>query len=104
MTGGEERRRGPERIDSILARFLAQSGLLDGDKHQKIREAWQDVASDEVASLTKVLSFRGGTLTVGVESAPLYQELETFQSEELLRGLRERLRGVHVERLRFRLV
>ena len=84
-------------------REAAASGL-DGGKQDELVLAWRDVAGPRVAQHTKVRSFRAGVLVVGVDSAPLRQELEVFQREELEKALRERLSGVFVEKLRFTLL
>ena len=60
-----------------------------------------DVAGRVVARHSRVHTFRGGVLTVALASAALRQELEVFQRSELLAALRERVRGVRVEDLRF---
>jgi predicted nucleic acid-binding Zn ribbon protein len=94
----------PEQIGEILARVLKETGLLDRKKQDELQDAWRDVAGPQVAGHTSIYSLRSGVLTIGVHSAPLLQELEVFQREELLGALRERLRRPQVEDLRFRLL
>ena len=98
------KRGGPEKIGSILERVLEQSGLLKPDQHEEIVRAWREVAGETVGKLTHVLSYRSGTLTVGVESAPLFQELSTYQKDEMLAALRNSARGTGIQELRFKLV
>ena len=102
MTGRSERK--PERISEILPRVLKEAGFGRRSRTDELARAWSDVAGPEVAKYTIVDGFKAGRLTVAVKAAPLFQELETFRKEELLRGLRERLAGLNLEELRFRLV
>jgi len=97
--GGE-----PERLGEILARVLEESKLFSRREQEDLVEAWRDVAGPDVAVHTTVRTFKRGVLTVSVDSAPLLQELTIYMRDELLLGLRERLGGLHVEELRFRLV
>jgi hypothetical protein len=98
------RDKGPERIGEILPRILAESGLLPENRQREIEKVWNTVAGPQTAGHTRVISFRSGRLTVGVDSAPLRQELEVFRREELLKALREVMKGVCVEEIRFRLL
>ena len=98
------RAKGPERVGDILERVLKESGILDRQQEEDLVQAWKDVAGEDVAEYATIHSFRGGVVTVGVMAAPLLMELERYRKEELLKGLRERLRGVFVAELRFRLV
>lgn len=99
----ETRHGGPERVGDILARILAERGLLAEKEQNEILLAWREVVGPRIAAHTKVKSFRGGVLTVGVDSAPLRQELTLFQKDELTRALKVRLAGRPVERLEFTL-
>jgi hypothetical protein len=100
----DERTKGPERLGDILPRVLEEAGLVPERRQGEIVKAWESVAGPMVAAHTRVISFRSGRLTIGVESAPLRQELELFRREELTKGLRSALDGVFVEELRFRLL
>ena len=91
-------------MGEILARIMKESGLLAGEKQSELIRAWCDVAGPSVTAHATVRSFRGGVLTIAVESASLRQELQVFQREELLAALRERLRSVFLEDLRFTLI
>lgn len=104
MAEREKRVREPEAIGDILKRVLAASGVLDRKKQDDLVLAWRDVVGPRIAEHTRVRSFRSGVLTVGVDSAPLRQELEVFQREELEKALRHRLSGAFVEKLRFTLL
>lgn len=105
MAEPESERRGgnPERIGDILARFMRESGLLKTAKQNELIRAWRDVVGTGLAAHTKVRSFRSGVLTIAIDSAPLRQEMELFQREELTKALRERLSGLYVRELRFTL-
>lgn len=104
MTSGREAQQiGPEKIGAIIERILRQTGIRNHGDQDEVVRAWRDVAGSEIDERTRVVSFHRGVLTVAVDSAPLFQELETFERPRLLREVRERLTGTHVEQLRFRL-
>jgi predicted nucleic acid-binding Zn ribbon protein len=94
--GGE-----PEPVGEILDRLLRENRILEQESQTELVKAWNDVAGRVVARHSRVHTFRGGVLTVALASAALRQELEVFQRSELLAALRERVRGVRVEDLRF---
>lgn len=104
MSAGVRRGGEPERLGEILARVIEDTRLFSRREQEDLVGAWRDVAGPDIAVHTTVRTFKAGVLTVAVDSAPLLQELTVFMREELLRGLRERLGGIHVEDLRFRLV
>jgi predicted nucleic acid-binding Zn ribbon protein len=83
-------------------------GVLRGLKPSKaspvgrVRAVWAEVVGPEAASRTHVASLESGILQVQVSSAALKHHLSTFQAEEVLRRLRERLGGPVVRSVRYR--
>ncbi|MHC4932067.1 MAG: DciA family protein [Planctomycetota bacterium] len=83
-------------------------GVLRGLKPSKaspvgrVRAVWDEVVGPEAASRTHVASLESGILQVQVSSAALKHHLSTFQAEEVLRRLRERLGGPVVRSVRYR--
>jgi hypothetical protein len=104
MKERDDHRSDPEPIDRILTRVLEEAGLTHPEQHVELARAWREVAGPGVRDLTRVVSFRKGIVTIGVESAPLFQELTTYRSDEYSKALRERLGAVRLDELRFRLV
>ena len=83
-------------------------GVLRGLKPSKsspvgrVRAVWSEVVGPEVASRTHVASLDSGVLQVLVSSAALKHHLSTFQADEVLGKLRERLGGPVVRSVRYR--
>jgi len=55
---------------------------------QELREMWGRIVGAEFAEVSRPNRFRGGVLTIEVDSAPLSSELESFHRERLLEGFR----------------
>ena len=67
----------------------------------RLQQIWKSVVGAELASLTHVLRYRGGVMTVAVSSGPLKSELDGFARAGLLQELALRgLQGIH--NLKFR--
>jgi hypothetical protein len=67
-----------------------------------LSQRWKEVVGDEIASQTRIIDLRGGTLVVEVRSAALLQELSTYYLSEILESLRERDGCGEVKEVRFR--
>lgn len=72
-------------IQDLLHQFESQRSL----HKQRAREAWEEVREEALEDATKVLSYKDGTLKIGVNSQPLYSELSNFRKEELQELLQE---------------
>lgn len=76
--------RNAEPIASILSRVLHHRGFSSTLAHREVFSAWHRVVPTAVGERTRPVSFRGGVLTVIVESAPLMEELRCFRAGEFL--------------------
>ena len=104
MNERKGRDRDPEHLCRIIERYMKESGLARRASGEDLRVAWREVIGPETGSHTSIHGFRKGVVTVAVDSAPLYQELDLFRKVELLDALRARYRADYVQELRFRLV
>jgi hypothetical protein len=94
------------RIDSVgdlIGKVVRANGLDRTDPLDGLRKAWREAVGRQAASSTRLKSFRGGTLTVEVDSAVLAQELGVYHKRELLGRLRSEAR-VPLQDIRFRVV
>lgn len=66
-------------------------------------DAWPDVIGPKMASMTKVLSFERGVLTVAVRSSSLYSLLCQHEKPRLLRMMQERFPKNQVRDIVFRI-
>ena len=53
-----------------------------------LESAWADAAGADLAAATRVIGYRGGTLTIATENAALRGEIEAYRKDELLERLR----------------
>ena len=90
-------------IGALMRDYLRSRGLSRRSHPAGLAEAWAEAVGPARAPGTRVAGLRGGVLTVGVESAPLRCELETFYHEDLLDRLRLLAPQVRVRRIVFRL-
>lgn len=108
MVSPRPRRTKPVPIAELLGRFMQRRGFSRTNEHRAVFRAWETVVPRAIGERTTPVSFRGGTLTVRVHSAPLMQELRCFRAHEFLPLLNRALcaagEGVEVRKVDFRLV
>lgn len=88
-------------ISEIIPELMKKLGIATGKKHE-IQQVWREVAGEEFANQTRVSNYRGGVLTIEVQSAPLLHELQVYYKGEFVKILRERL-SVALTSLKFKL-
>ena len=82
-------------IDDKAAKEKRRTAASDEARWDEISKTWQRAVGDDLAVLSRPTRFRGGVLTVEIDSAPLAAELGTFAKQHLLEALdREGLAGV----------
>ena len=77
-------------IRALLERSTAMKRIREHFRGGDLQGAWSEVAGPAVARSSRARRFRGGKLHVDVFSAPLLQELATYQKPTLLTALRGR--------------
>ena len=101
---GAQRRGGePRAVGDVLAKFLRASGLKEKLRSPQVYDCWPEVAGVEACSHSRVVGFTNCVLHVEVDSAPWLQMLATFRKAELLQNLKERMTGVRITDIRFRI-
>ena len=88
-------------LDDAVGAFMDRSGLKRRMKYTAIYGVW-DRALREDAEHTRVVSVRGGSLEVMVDSAALLHKLE-FQRLDLVRLLQAEVSKPYITRILFRL-
>ncbi len=102
------RRSEPIPLADFVTRAFQRHGWSSAAAEREVVEAWNSILPPEWRAHCRPLRFRGGRLTVAVDSAPLMEELRSFHAASLLRLLQEALRlrasrlSVQVRRLDFR--
>lgn len=91
----------PERVSDLLKGIIrdvkAESSRAD------LASALEQVLGPELAPLCNVTGFRGGKLTVEVDSAPLFAELSGFRRDEIRERMNELLTKKQVAQITFRM-
>lgn len=87
-------RGGSDQLGFLIARFLRGTTVGRSAALIALEEAWKATVGPELASDTRVSSFKDGTLRIEVRGSPLLQELSTFYRDSLLTSLREKNREV----------
>ena len=91
----------PERASDLLRDILAQAG--QGRKRTRFHKALDEVLSEAQRTHCQVVAFRGGKLTVEVDSSPLFAEFTGFRREELRLRMNDLLPEQPIAQLTFRL-
>jgi predicted nucleic acid-binding Zn ribbon protein len=91
-----------EPLKDVLGRYLQSSGLGRKIEATALDKAWQEILGP-LAVHTRFEGVRREVATVIVDNASLLSELHHFQKASLLAALRERVPGVFVRELRFKL-
>ena len=92
----------PAPIQELLPAVLrGLKGTATGPIEQ-VRQAWAALAGPEVASRTRVAALENGRVRVEVASAALKHDLATFRNADLVRGLKERLPGLGIRDVSYR--
>ena len=99
MTGSRD----PQQLSFALAELIALRGFARVRSEDELQTAWKSIMGESHAGQTRPLQVVRGTLTVSVETAPLLNELVSFQSAELLGRLKQQFPHLNVKRLKFRL-
>lgn len=93
------RRREPvairELLKDVLRKLRPTTGKDPVRRLTELGELWRKVVGEDLAQLSRVAAYRGGIMTVAVQSSPLCTELG-FGREQLIDGLRSHgLDGLH---------
>lgn len=86
------RRTDPLPLGDLVARAFHRQGWSRSTAHEHVFACWERALPPEWRARCRAVSFRGGKLTVAVDSSPLLEDLRVFRGHELLRLLNETLR------------
>jgi predicted nucleic acid-binding Zn ribbon protein len=98
-----ERRKKPERVASIVAEFLAESGLAGRVDQAGVIPDWAQFVGPQIAAVTEPRSVSAnGTLFVAVTTNAWMTELSLLEPE-LLRSLNAKPERAPIKRIRWQL-
>ena len=99
--GHGSKKKGPKRAGDLVSAALRELGLPSRAVSTKLVRAWDLVCEPAWQSHTRVRAYEGGVLEIGVDSAPLREELVQYHQERLVGLVRTALTGLPVVALRF---
>lgn len=67
-----------------------------------IRKQWASLLGEKYASMTQVMEFREGVLTIKVQSAPLFSILTGMEKTRLENEFRKKMPKINLKKLNFR--
>ncbi|MBI4618027.1 MAG: DUF721 domain-containing protein [Planctomycetes bacterium] len=94
---------GPVAVRDVLGAVLASFRRRVGRNDSTLAERWGSIVGREQAEASRVLSWKGGVLTVVVESPALLQEFQMFFARKWASEWSARYRDQPVDRIVFRL-
>lgn len=92
----------PKTMKSVINRVMARKGYGQQQTSSQIRDAWREVVPEGLGSLTRVAEVRRGILEVYVSNSMALQQMG-FLQHELLKQLQNRLTGMKLRGIRFKL-
>ncbi|MBJ6727039.1 DUF721 domain-containing protein [Geomesophilobacter sediminis] len=91
MADKRPRMRRPTTVSSILSGVFTGTPAAERLREGQIWVVWEDAVGPGIAAHAHPVSFRDGTLTLAVESAPWMQQL-TYLKREIIAKVNEALR------------
>ena len=94
---------GPRPIQDEIKSFLRDSGLGWKQRDVQVFDAWERALEPRMRERAKPVRFRGGVLTVEVDSAGHMHEFKNFTGERYRKGANDVLGRALIRRLVFKL-
>jgi hypothetical protein len=96
-------RKGPQPIAVAIRMFLRESGLNRPGMDQRVFSAWSNNAGDDWTKHAVPVGFRGGVLTVEVDSSVRLAELKGFHGEAIRARANTALEEKRIRKVVFKL-
>ena len=93
-------RRGPQRVDSVLAGVLEKAGVRKQVERIGVLESWPEIVGEQLARVTRVKGLDEDALFVEVRSSAWLMEL-SMMKDDFLERVNERLGGEPIEKIVF---
>ena len=97
------RRGGLAPVQSVLQRYLRDSGIGPKLRNVAVFKAWRDAVGIQLAARARPVRFEDGELEVAVKSAAHLQELVNFTGEGYRERANQKLGSPRIRRVVFRL-
>lgn len=93
----------PDTLAAVISRLFAAKGYGRVQADRQLHLLWKEVAGEDVARQSRVLSLKNGVLQIGVANSALINELASFQKPELLEKLKAAPQQLRIRDLKFKL-
>ena len=93
-------KRGPSRVDAVLANVLDKHGVSEQIKQMEVLELWNGIVGEQLAKVTRAKAVQDAALFVEVRNSSWLMELNMMKGAFLER-VNERLGETPLERLVF---
>ncbi len=93
----------PTAIGKVLSELIALKGLARVEGVAQLQQAWRDVADEQIAKNSTVISLSRGVLQIGVSNTGQLSELASFHKQTLLQSLQQQHPHLKIKDLKFRL-
>ena len=90
-------------VSQVLSELIALKGLARVQGDQRLKQAWEQVAGEKIASQTSILGIKNRIVQIGVDNSALLNELNSFHKLSLLQKLQKEYGKQNVRDMRFRL-
>ena len=101
MTDSGHKYREPKRAGDLVSAALRDLGLPSQRISDRLARVWEMVCEPAWEGRVRLRRYEGGVLEIGVDSAPLREELAQFHRERLLDVIQTALGDQPVVGLRF---
>ncbi len=85
-------------LKDLMGSFIEENNLSKGMKKISIKENWESLMGNGVASYTEKVELKGGTLYVKLSSSVLREEL-SYGKPKILQMMNEALGGDDIKKL-----
>jgi predicted nucleic acid-binding Zn ribbon protein len=93
----------PSSLGAALSQLFALKGYAATKGDARLTDAWNAVAGEKIAAMTKVQGIHRGVLQVAVASSAMLGELASFHKLRLVEELKTRHPALKVQDVKFRL-
>jgi predicted nucleic acid-binding Zn ribbon protein len=93
----------PQPLSVAISEYITRRGFARVHGNAQLKNDWNKIVGERIASKTKVLGLSRGTLEIGVGNSALLQELASFHRPEFLSKIQAEYPAHNIKELKFKL-
>lgn len=93
----------PVPISEALVDYIAKRGIARSSSNSRIQSVWAEICDERFRAVTSIIRLYRGVLEIGVSSAAILNELNSFHYDTFLKEFRDRCGHEMIRELRFQL-